>query len=109
MPRNEFVNVCNKIAAQYSKLGDWSLASSVQTIFRSRDRRERIRTGAIMLTPIVPRAVCYFVNQDLFFVFTIITNGLETDSGAALEKQEGGCGALTKWNAADIDVAEDDG
>jgi hypothetical protein len=53
----------------------------------------------VTVTP-TPTAVCYYEITDIFYTFVItnINNWAENDSGAALKKQESGCGAITDWS-----------
>ncbi|EDN99276.1 hypothetical protein SS1G_02128 [Sclerotinia sclerotiorum 1980 UF-70] len=67
-------------------------------------------TSNIVATPtpeaIVPQAVCLLVADVLWYSVQIITNGFETDLGAAIKKQEGGCGDLLSWEASDVSIPE---
>ncbi|CAD6446912.1 f6d5cff8-cbfa-480f-9e27-745d368ed426 [Sclerotinia trifoliorum] len=55
---------------------------------------------------IVPQAVCILITNILWYNVQIITNGFETDSGAAIKKQEGGCGDLLSWEATNVSIPE---
>lgn len=67
-------------------------------------------TGTKTVTPtptaIVPRAVCFLLQDILWYNVQIITNGFETDLGAAIKKQEHGCGDLLSWKATDVSLPE---
>ncbi|KAF5872977.1 uncharacterized protein Bfra_008254 [Botrytis fragariae] len=60
-------------------------------------------------TPVAPRAICFVHDDTLWFEFQIITNSFESDLGAALKKQESGCGALLDWKASDVIIPESHG
>ncbi|KAM3067179.1 hypothetical protein ACMFMG_005452 [Clarireedia jacksonii] len=63
--------------------------------------------------PVTPRAACEVIEDGeivpLWYDVNIVTNNYITDDGAALKKQESGCGDLLSWSVSQINIPSGDG
>jgi hypothetical protein len=104
----------NAIASSilHDKMKYYGLLKSTTTITVTAAPTPKISTVTSVIvvtptpTPIVPEVACFVFLDALWYDVQIITNGFETDLGAAIKHGESGCGDLLSWDASDVNLSE---